>query len=212
MNTKRFLLFFQLVSLMVWLAACGSEAEPIMTEPAVGAGNVEQVLPTETPVQSTNTPEPPTNTPEPATPTVEPTPTPVPPTSTPAPPTPTPQPEISTEDLWGSWGHILFALDLYPDGTYLLTWPYHVDLGYEQPLEFGTYELVDGVLTFQPERYESTEDPVMCVDDDPYRYQASFLEGDSRFLKLVVEGKDDCEYRARQWYAEPVWQLMEKYS
>jgi hypothetical protein len=212
MNTKRFLLFIQLVLLVFFLIGCGSEAEPIMTESAVEADNVEQELPTETPILPTHTPEPPTNTPEPPRPTVEPSSTDVPTTSTSLPPTPTPQPEMSTEDLWGSWGQILFTLDLYTDGTYLLTWPYEVDLGYEQPLEFGSYELVDGVLTFQPKRYESTEGPIMCVDDNPYSYQASFSEGDSRFLKLVVEGQDDCQYRARQWYAEPVWQLMEKYS
>lgn len=118
------------------------------------------------------------------------------------------------EDLWGSWGHILFTLDLYTDGTYLLTWPGHIDEGYEQPLEFGTYELVDGVLTFRPERYESTEDPIIagCDDGDSYSYRASFSEGDSRFLKLVVMGNDECGYRADQWYQEPVWQLMEKYT
>jgi hypothetical protein len=212
MNTKRFLLFIQLVLLVLFLAACGSEAEPIMTEPAVEANTGEQALPTRTPVLPTNTPEPPTNTPEPPTPTVEPTPTSVPPTATAAPPTPTPQPEMLAEDLWGSWGQLLFTLDLYTDGTYLLTWPLNADMGDEQsPLEFGSYELVDGVLTFRPERYESTQDEIICTGN-AYSYRASFSEGDSRFLKLVVEGVDDCVWRARQWYAEPVWQLMEKYS
>lgn len=202
------MLTFLWVGLLVFLmAACSSESEPVTPEPEAVSADVEQESATETPVPPTNTPEPPTLT-------MDPTATAEPPTPTPEPPTPTPMPEITVEELYGSWGHILFTLDLYPDGTYLLKWPHHVDEGYEQPLEYGRYEFVDGVLTFQPERYEATEDPVIegCDRGDPYSYRASFSEGDSRFLKLVVVGNDECGYRAIQWYQEPVWQLMEKFT
>ena len=212
MNMKRLLTFVQIVLMALLLVACGSEAEPIVSEPEVVTVNVQQPEPTETPVPPTSTPEPPTSTPEPPTPTVEPTPTPVPPTATPEPPTPTPQPDLAEEDLFGYWGHLLFTLELNPDGTYVTVWP--AEPGDEQPKEFGAYVLENGTLAFQPESYELTGAPTIdgCDKGIAYTYKASFSDGDPRFLKLVVSGNDSCDYRAYQWSQEPVWQLLEKYS
>jgi hypothetical protein len=212
MNMKRLLTFVQIVLVALLLAACGSEAEPTVSEPEIATVTETPVPPTTTPEPPTNTPEPPTSTPEPPTSTLEPTPTPVPPTSTPEPPTPTPQPELAEEDLFGYWGHILFTLELNPDDTYVIVWP--AESGVEQPKEFGTYVLQNGSLAFRPESYELTGAPTIdgCDKGMAYTYKASFSDGDPRFLKLVVSGNDNCGYRAQQWSQEPVWQLLEKYS
>jgi hypothetical protein len=103
-------------------------------------------------------------------------------------------------------------MELYADGTYFILWP--AESGYENPGEFGAYQLDQGVIMFQPERYEKTGSPTIdgCHDRKPYTYAASFSEGDPRFLKLVEMGTDPCRWRAKIWNAEPAWQLMEKYS
>ncbi len=186
MNRK--LLTMTIVSLIgVLLAACGPQAEPVKEEQASTTEVVVQIEPTNTSVPPTDTPVPPTMTPE-------------------------PQPEISVEDLYGEWGQILFSMELHSDGTYALIWPY--ETGFEQPIEFGTFQLETNVVTFHPERYESTESPTIdgCHEGETYTYTASFSDGDTRFLKLIEEGIDPCGWRARHWNAEPVWQLMEKYS
>jgi hypothetical protein len=212
MNKKRNSLALLLLFLAILLAACGSDANSAEAEPGTATENTQVVPPTNTPLQPTDTPIPPTATAEPATATPEPpTSTPEPPTPTPEPPTPTPLPELSAEDLYGRWGHILFTLALNSDGTYIMLWPSEPED--EQPQEIGTYDLAEGVITFRPDTYELTGAATIdgCDNGKTYAYAASFSNGDSRFLKLI-DGSDTCEYRARQWSQEPVWQLLEKYS
>ena len=175
--------------LVLLLAACGTTPETI-TEETV------PVTEAEVDVEPTNTPIPPAD----------------PPISPTERPTKTPLPDVAVEDIYGQWGHILFSLELYPDGTYLLLWPSEPD--FENPREYGTYQLDGSVITFQPERYEATASPTIgeCIEGKAYTYAASFSDGDTRFIKLVEQGTDPCGWRAGHWNSEPIWQLMEKYS
>lgn len=171
------------------LVACGSQPKPVIEDQTPMTKEVAQV-------ESANTPLPPTEIP-------------IPPTEH---PTGTPLPEIALDDLYGKWSITLFSMELHPDGTYFLLWPAEGE--YEYPKEFGAYQLDYNIITFQPERYESTESPTLdgCHDGKAYTYTASFSEGDTRFLKLIEKGTDPCGWRARMWNAEPVWQQMEKYA
>ena len=181
---KRILANLAVFMMAILLVACGSQPESRAEKPAPA-----KVDPTETPFSPTNTPAPATER-----------------------PTNTPLPEMVLEELHGEWGHILFSLELHSDGTYLLVWP--AEPGFENPEEFGTYQVEYNVIAFQPERYEATESPTIdgCHEGEAYAYTASFSDGDTRFLKLVENGTDPCGWRAGHWNAEPVWQLMEKYS
>jgi len=186
---NRRILAMTIVSLIgVLLAACGSQPETVAEQQAPVTEAVERAEPIETPLPPTDTSIPPTER-----------------------PTKTPLPEIMLGDLYGKWGVVLFQMELHPDGTYFLLWP--ADPGIENPKEFGTYQLDYNVITFQPDRYESTESPTIdgCHEGETYTYTASFSGGDTRFLKLIEKDTDPCGWRARQWNAEPVWQLMEKY-
>ncbi len=171
------------------LTACGAAQPPAEQETEI---KPDPTVPTATRVPATATGIPATATEEP----------------------PTPLPPIAAEDLHGRWGHLLFTLELNPDGSYVLGYPYHADDGEEQPRELGTYEVSNNLITFNPNTFEQAEDPIIdgCTEEDPYIYQATFTDNDARFLKLIVEGNDYCDYRAYQWAAEPVFQLMESYS
>lgn len=208
---KQIIVVIMLILLLI--VGCRQSSSPPAEAPAATAAVAVAPEPTGTAVPPTMTAVPPTATDLRATPTpTPPTPTAVPPTATTAPPTATPAAEVALTDLYGTWGHPLWEMALHADGTYVMRWPYHADEGYDQPVEFGRYELAEGVLTFQPERYEAAEDPTIegCADGDSYAYTASFADGDTRFLRLAVHGNDPCGYRAFQLAQEPVWQLMEK--
>jgi hypothetical protein len=174
---------------MLLLTACGSQPGSVNEEQAPVTEAASQAEPTNTSIPPTDTSIPPTER-----------------------PTKTPLPEMALDDLYGKWGHTMFSVELFSDGTYFLLWP--AESGIENPKEFGTYQLDYNVVTFQPERYESTESPTIdgCHEGEAYTYTASFSDGDTRFLKLVEEGTDPCGWRSRHWNADPVWQLMEKYS
>lgn len=185
---KKVLTMLKVLLIGFVLAACGSRPKPVIQDQAPVTEEVVQA-------EVANTPLPPTDTS-------------IPPTER---PTGTQMPEIALDDLYGKWSITLFSMELHPDGTYFLLWPAEGE--YEYPKEFGTYQLDYNIITFQPERYESTESPTIgkCIEGKTYTYMASFSDGDTRFLKLIEKGTDPCGWRSRMWNAEPVWQQMEKY-